>query len=241
MWVLALDTTTREGSVAVVRDDTVVVVRPGTPDRSHAQRVPSDLRDALAAAGVTLTDIDLFAVASGPGAFTGLRIGLAATQGLGLATSRPTIGIPALDAWAWGLLAEHAGTVAGAWLDAARGEVFAAAYRTVQPSADPPWPLDVLAPATVDTPDATLSAWRDVVPRGTPVALVGASAAANGLMSAGYRTAVPTPLAALVGRLAVRAHHAGASGPPAALAPVYVRRPDVEIERDRRREAAPSA
>lgn len=241
MWVLALDTTTREGSVAVVHDDAVVVARPGTSGFSHAERVPADLRDALTAAGITLDDVGLFAVASGPGAFTGLRIGLAAMQGLALASGRPVIGVPALDAWAWALLADGRRTSAGAWLDASRGEVFAAAFGIDRPSLDPPYPLAPLAPASAATDDATLAIWQGVVPEGTSVAVVGTPSWTASLVAAGYVPSPAAPLAAIVGRLAVRAHRGGDAGSPAALAPVYVRRPDVEIDRDKRMSAAPPA
>ena len=86
MWVLALDTTTRDGSVALIRNDTVVLARPGDPGVSHAERVPADLRAILAEAGLALGAVDVFAVATGPGGFTGLRIGLAAVQGLALSS-----------------------------------------------------------------------------------------------------------------------------------------------------------
>jgi tRNA threonylcarbamoyladenosine biosynthesis protein TsaB len=235
MWVLALDTTTRDGSVALVRDDTIVSVRPGTPGLSHAERVPADLRDVLAASGVALADVDLFAVASGPGAFTGLRIGLAAVQGLATALARPVVGIPALAAWSWSLMARDGVTVSGAWLDAARGEVFAAAYSGGDGSSGPPWPLAEIEPPTAASPPDTLARWRDRIGHGTPVAVVGDDGLRVQLERAGYRPAVPDPLAGIVGRLASRVHLAGGSGTPASLAPVYVRRPDAEVERDRRR------
>lgn len=241
MWVLALDTTTRDGSVAVVRDDEVVVARPGAAGFSHAERVPSDLRDVLEAAGLTLADVDLLAVASGPGAFTGLRIGLAAMQGLAVATGRPVIGVPVLEAWAWALLSANDTTTAGAWLDASRGEVFAAAYAVDRTMSDPPYPLTEIASATAAPADVTIDAWRGVVPTATPVAVSGTPTWTADLAAAGYTPAPAAPLAAVVGRLAVRAYRAGATGSPAALVPVYVRRPDVEIDRDRRRAAAPPA
>jgi tRNA threonylcarbamoyladenosine biosynthesis protein TsaB len=240
MWVLALDTTTRDGSVALVRDDEVVVTRPGEPGVSHAERVPHDLQQLLAEGGLTLAEIDLFAVATGPGAFTGLRIGVAAVQGLALALDRPAAGIPALDALAWDLFErEPQASAAGAWLEASRGEVFAAAYTR----GGVPWPLEPLAVPTAALPEATVSAWRSVVPPGAPIALADASAAsptAGHVRAGGWRPlGAAASLAAVVGRLAVRDHARGAVGAPPGLAPVYVRRPDVEIERERRLSGAP--
>ena len=80
MWLLALETTTREGSVALLEDDVVVTERTGDPALSHAERLPADFAAVLAEAGLTLGAIDLFAVATGPGGFdfsAELREGLA--------------------------------------------------------------------------------------------------------------------------------------------------------------------
>src|SRR4051812_37344406 len=96
MRVLALDTTTRAGSVALVEDDRVVAERAGDPARSQGQRLPGDLADL----GAPWTAIDVFAVASGPGSFTGLRIGIATMQGLALVTGGRLVGVSALEALA---------------------------------------------------------------------------------------------------------------------------------------------
>src|SRR5579864_442606 len=129
MRVLALDTTTRAGSAALVVEEEpdgearVADERPGDPSRSHAERLPSELSVLLDAHGLSWRDIDLFAVASGPGSFTGLRVGIATLQGLALVARRPIVGVPALVA-----MAHLAGRRIGAWMDAHRREVFAALY-----------------------------------------------------------------------------------------------------------------
>src|SRR5205823_4964176 len=84
MHVLALDTTTRDGSVALVDQHHIVEERRGDAARSHAERLPDELVTLAAAHRLSLSGIDLFAVASGPGSFTGLRIGIATIQGLAL-------------------------------------------------------------------------------------------------------------------------------------------------------------
>lgn len=241
MWVLALDTTTRDGSVALVRDDDVVVARPGEAGVSHAERVPADLRALLADAGLGLAAVDLFAVATGPGGFTGLRIGLAAVQGLALALDRPAVGVPSLGALAWDLLEREPGaTAAGAWIEASRGEVFAAAYARQGATGHSSWPLTVLAAPSADTPAGTLAAWQTQVPAGMPVAAACPAPWSAPAAAAGYRIEAPAAsLAAVVGRLAWRLHVQGLTGPPGALTPEYVRRPDVELERDRQRAASP--
>src|SRR5690242_13877602 len=74
MITLALDTSTRTGGCAVLRGDDVLADLPGDAARSHAERLPGDLMTVLARAQLTLRDVDIFAVATGPGSFTGLRV-----------------------------------------------------------------------------------------------------------------------------------------------------------------------
>ena len=100
MLILSLDTTTRGGSCAVTDNERVLAVVAGDESRTHAERLPAELARALEVAGVERARIDVLAVAIGPGAFTGLRIGIAAMQGLAMALNRPVAGVSALDALA---------------------------------------------------------------------------------------------------------------------------------------------
>src|SRR5688572_16616032 len=130
MRVLALDSTTRARSVALVQDDRVIAEDVGDPSRSHAERLPDDLTALLRRANVTLDAIDVLAVAAGPGSFTGLRIGIATMQGLAFAGRRPLLAVSALEALATvAARTLSAGTVVGVWMDAHRHEVFSALYR----------------------------------------------------------------------------------------------------------------
>ncbi len=239
MWLLALETTTRDGSVALLEDDRVVAELAGDPALSHAERLPADFAAVLATAGLAPGDLDLLAVATGPGGFTGLRIGLAAVQGLALALDRPTAGVPSLPALVWAALAaDPALTHAGVWLDASRGEVFAAA--SARPAAGAPaWPLTPVATPSAAVPGETLAAWRADVPATMPVVGACQPAALAALADAGHPVlAAPARLAGVVGQIAWRMHALGLTVPPHGLMPEYVRRPDVEIDRDRRAAAA---
>ena len=219
MWVLALDTTTRDGSVALVRDDTVVAARPGDAGVSHAERVPADLRALLAEAGLALSAIDVFAVATGPGGFTGLRIGLAAVQGLATrarpARRRRAVARRAGLGRARPRLRQQTSPAPGWTPRAARSSPRRSCGR--QAAAPPAWPLTPLAPATAATPAATLAAWRGLVPAGTRgrrrlPAGCGRPGSGRGLSNACRR---PRHLAGVVGRLAWRLHRLGRTGPPA--------------------------
>ena len=131
MLVLALDTTTRRGSMALLRDGALVECEAGDEARAYGERLPGDLVRLLARHGLGVRDIDLYAVAAGPGSLTGLRIGIATMQGLALANGRSIVGVSTLDALKKGA-GEKRGSdplFLGAWLDAQRGEVFSALYR----------------------------------------------------------------------------------------------------------------
>ena len=124
------------------------------------------------------------------------------------------------------------------WLDASRGEVFAAAYRRAPATGDA-WPLALMAPPTSASPDDTLAAWDGMMSAGTSIVAACREPAQIALAGAGYRPLVaPAHLAGSVGRIAWRMHALGLSAAPHALMPEYVRRPDVEIDRDRRAAAA---
>jgi tRNA threonylcarbamoyladenosine biosynthesis protein TsaB len=240
MRVLALDTTTRAGSVALVSDDRVVDERSGDGSRTHALRLPDEILTLAAEHQWPLSSIDLYAVASGPGSFTGLRIGIATIQGLAFVHGRRVVGVPALDALAHaisGALSE--GTVVAAWMDAHRRDVFAALYRV---TAAPPFTtshlIEVEGP-TVASPAATLARWRSRE-GGLPETFVGDGAflyAGEIAREAPSARVVPPPLlAGAIGRLALA--RASDALDPAAIRPLYVRRTDVEITRDEKLRSA---
>jgi tRNA threonylcarbamoyladenosine biosynthesis protein TsaB len=242
MWVLAVDTSSPGGAVALLRDGDVIVEQRGDPARSHIERLPQAVADVLADGGLGPSAVDLFAVAAGPGAFTALRVGLATIQGLAMALDRPTVGVSSLVATAWRHFQDDAGRGhCGVWLDGARGDVFAAAFgRPVPP--DPPWPLPAIAEATVAAPGAIAAAWRELLPPEAPI-LLGPRAPGREAAAAAGRVVIvdERPLAVPVGRIGGLVHRAGLSGPPHALAPLYVRRPDAEVERERRLGLRPPA
>ena len=246
MVVLALETATAAGSMAVARGSDVLVERIGDPRVPHGQRLPGDLLAALGEAGVALRDVDLFAVASGPGAFTGLRIGIATIQGLAFAHERPVVAVSALEALASAAMAsaEEPDTLIAPWMDAARREVFAALYRIVVAS----HPHGAASLETVDGPSvgaaaATLERWRGPL-HGRGVLFTGegarryAAVIGERLGTTGWQLASEAPIASAIARLA--AARAGQAGPPHAVRPLYVRRPDAELARERTGRAEPS-
>jgi tRNA threonylcarbamoyladenosine biosynthesis protein TsaB len=231
--ILSLDTTTRGGSVAIVRDGQVVYLRGGDGARTHAERLPTDLMMACDAAEVSIGDIELFAVAAGPGSFTGLRIGIATMQGLAMARDRRIVPVSTLEAVAAAAAlapgaAERGQPKIAAWIDAQRGEVFAQVFDGTRPmseavSAAPQPALDAHA-ALLDS--AAFHGNGAVRYREEILAALGSAVR--------IAEEVP-PLAGAIGLIA--ASQPDRAVLPHAVVPIYVRRPDAEIARGRRRDA----
>lgn len=98
MLILAIDSSSNACSVAVARDGVLVARRRVPMSRGHGAALTPMISEALAAARTPAASLDAIAVTTGPGSFTGLRIGLAAAKGLALALDRPLIGISCFDA-----------------------------------------------------------------------------------------------------------------------------------------------
>lgn len=227
---LSLDTTTRPGSAALTRGDRTIALVVGDAARTHGERLPGDIAALLEQARCAVADVELFAVAAGPGSFTGLRVGIAAVQGLALATGRKVVPVSSLDALAACEPAKGSGApLAAAWIDALRGQVFAALYEGARALSAPV----ALPPAQV------LEQWSRERP-----ALIASAAAFIGDGAVRYRDVIlnalpnasvtaPPPLAPVIGRLA--AARAAEALAPHAIVPIYVRAPDAELARDRSR------
>src|SRR5688572_27369067 len=135
--ILSVETATLSGSVAISRGEEILGVISGDPQISHSNTLLDDVDNLLSQTQIALPEIDLFAVATGPGSFTGLRIGLATIKALAATLNRPAAGIPTLEAVALsgGVSAESV-----ALLPAGREEVFAQLFSVLGP--DVVEPLD---------------------------------------------------------------------------------------------------
>jgi tRNA threonylcarbamoyladenosine biosynthesis protein TsaB len=199
--------------------------------------LPAELLDVAAAHGVAAADVDLFAVAAGPGSFTGLRIGIATIQGLAFVERRPVVAVSALETLAQIAGADlDAGASVAAWIDAQRKDVYAAVYRVAEAPAFTPERLASIVAPTVGDPVEILNAWtRDAA---APQVCVGdgavryADAIAERLPA--VRVGGAPLLAGAIGRLAIVGAQRGLAVHPAAIQPLYIRRPDAEVDRERR-------
>ena len=139
MKLLAIDTATRACSAAVWVDGQVAARRFEEMARGQSEALMPMVTEVMAEAGVAFDGLDLLAATVGPGAFTGLRIGLAAARGMALALSIPCIGVTTLEAVAEGVpAAERDGRAVLAVLDAKRADVYAQLFSSdLRPLSEP--------------------------------------------------------------------------------------------------------
>ena len=202
--ILAVDTTSEQGSIALLRDEDLLEEVPIHAPDGFAHVLYGHLAELLGRHALKIVEIDCFAAASGPGSFTGVRIGLACVKGLAEATGRPAVAVSNLQA----IASFGSAPLRAAVLDARRGEVYGAVYDAES---------RLVAPETV----ATLDAWVKSLPDGV-----------GEFLAYGFNPAIPgvqvvsSALAGAVARLAAKAEPQD----PAALDANYVRRSDAELK-----------
>lgn len=207
MIILAMDLTSAFGSLAVRVDGQTAATLALESADGFAHLIYPAIRNILAQAEVALENVDCFAGASGPGAFTGVRVGLAATKGLAFALGKPVAGISNLRA----LSICGAGARRAVVLDARRGDIFGAVYdgeaRLVIPETVTRFPL-----------------WMDGLPEAEYDFITGSDLpGTEGFVRA------PRHLAEAVAICAERDGAEGKWQDPAALDANYVRRSDAEM------------
>lgn len=236
MIVIGLETVTRAGSLAICRD-AQCDGQAGDDTRTHGERLPGELMSWLATHQVSLPAVDLFAIVSGPGSFTGLRVGMAAIQGLALAAGRKVVAVPTLEAIAEGWASQQPddgrATLLVPCLDGQRGEVFAAGYLIARGA--PFEAASLVLDARAGLPEQLSGALQSLA--GThAVVCVGSGAlryrARLEQDLPGVRVeALTVPLAQVAALRAQRRPDLAVQ--PHALKPVYVRRPDAVLARER--------
>lgn len=126
MRVLAVDTSSPRGSLAVAGPEGVLAEARVVTTEGHSRWLLAAVSALLQGLGIDARSLDFFAVTTGPGSFTGLRVGLGSVQGLALASGRPCVGLSTLDVLA-GSAAGSSGTIV-ALVDAFRDEVYSGVY-----------------------------------------------------------------------------------------------------------------
>lgn len=222
--ILAIETATMCGSVAVVADDGVIAEYSLQNSRTHSQRLLAGIEWLMAEAGLGWANIDGVAVSSGPGSFTGLRIGFSTAKGLVLAADKPLLAVSTLEALASQFSYSH--RLICPVLDARKHEVYTAFFR-----------------AATDGTCRRLSDYMAVSPAKLaglitePAILLGDGLVPYGdylCQELGALAMVPSPAiffprAAAVGMLAVKMWHEKSFIDPATAEPVYVRASEAEV------------
>ncbi len=215
--VLAVDSTGEYGSLALVRGSEVIEETLLHSPSGFAHVLFDSARELLGRLGIEVGEIDCFASASGPGSFTGVRVGLAFAKGLAAATNKPAVGVSNLRALAEFGSAPLRATV----IDARRGQVYGAVY-------------DASGEPVGEEVVAEFGKWAASLPTGgfeivsTDFSPFSALIAASPLAGAPWVTA-PRAQAAAIARIASAAYARGEAADPALLDANYVRRSDAEL------------
>ena len=228
MRILGFDTATSACSAAVWEDGRIAARRFEPMSRGQSERLMPMVREVLSEAGADFPDLDLLAVTTGPGAFTGLRIGLAAARGMALAGDLACFGATTLDAVAAGV-SETARQKANMLvvLDSKRAEVYAQAFRSdLRPLSE----VQALMPADLAALMATGKGDADRV----LVAGDGAGQVIQALKDKGIEAVLSTapgvPDAATVA--AIAAERGSSDQPAEPLRPLYLRPPDAKASKN---------
>lgn len=129
MRILGLDSSGLVAGVAIVEDDTLLAEYTTDYKKTHSQTLLPMLDELRRMVELDMDTIDAIAIASGPGSFTGLRIGSATAKGLGLALNKPLVEVPTLEGLAWNLWGTD--RLVCPIMDARRDQVYAAVYEFV--------------------------------------------------------------------------------------------------------------
>ena len=127
MKILALESSAVACSVAVCEDEKLIAQSFQHSGLTHSRTLLPMCGDLLKNCGLTLSEMDVIAVAAGPGSFTGLRIGVAAAKGLAWPEDKPCAGVSTLEAMAWSL-AHVEGDICPV-MDARRNQVYNARFQ----------------------------------------------------------------------------------------------------------------
>ena len=127
MLILAFESSARAASVALVEDGRLISQYSQCSGLTHSRTLLPMAEDMLKNAELSLDKVDLFAVAHGPGSFTGIRIGVSTVKGLAWAADKPCVGVSTLEAMAWHGLA--AGGLVCPVMDARRSQVYNALFK----------------------------------------------------------------------------------------------------------------
>jgi tRNA threonylcarbamoyladenosine biosynthesis protein TsaB len=220
--ILAVDTTTPHGSVAVLEEDRVLAEIAVASPTTHSARLLSSIHVLLESVGLDIRAVDGFAVTPGPGSFTGIRIGLSTVKAFAFASGRPVAPVSSLRALAWKF--REVPGLAAPMLDAKKGEIYAALFEVLADG------LVEIVPQGAYAPDVFLAS----LPPDRAIAVIGSGIGICGdkivrALRSNVHFSLRSPFTAaevgLLGR-AVLAANQGVSAE--ALEPLYFRKSQAE-------------
>lgn len=228
MEILAIDTSDARGSVCLLRETETVAARAHETSEDYSEWLLPAVDEVLRASSMGMESLDLLAVSTGPGSFTGLRVGLTTVKAWAEVYDKRVMGVPRLEALAIEG-ARNAGFVA-AYCDAQRGQVFGALYRRAR------GPLDRVEDELVISPEGFLNwveehAGQEQVDWVSldPELVSGLHDWARHVERGDKIARCSRVLAPAIGKLARERARAGIFSDPLALDANYVRRSDAEI------------
>ncbi|MCJ7615839.1 MAG: tRNA (adenosine(37)-N6)-threonylcarbamoyltransferase complex dimerization subunit type 1 TsaB [Desulfobacterales bacterium] len=127
MKILAVDTATKSCSVAIVEKESIIAEITLSIKQTHSKHLMEMIDTVLNMSGLTVSELDGFAVTRGPGSFTGLRIGISSIKGFAMASGKPIVGVSSLDSLA--MQCCFSSYLVSPLLDARKGEVYFSRYR----------------------------------------------------------------------------------------------------------------
>jgi len=218
MRLLAVDTALGACSAAVLDGASVLAHRFEPMDRGHAERLAPMVREVMAEAGIGFAALDRLGVTTGPGTFTGQRVGIAFMRGLRIALKKPLVGVTTLECMLAAALHETGFSAAAALHDARRNEVYCASCLNGES----------VVPVCLMLFDDALDRLRGAI-GDVPLAIAGTAGgrtadAWRGLGASARLTGILQPDALWVGRLVGRA-----PGPAGVPRPLYLREPDAKL------------
>jgi len=151
MWILSVDTTSYAGSAALLKEKELIAEINSTSFMTHSERLLPSIDLMLRTKGLHIRDIDGYALAVGPGSFTGIRIGMSTVKSFAFATNKPVAPVSQLEALAMKLKNPYNHLLCPL-IDAKKGEIYAALYEHKDKN------LKEIIPQRCTTPDIFLSA-----------------------------------------------------------------------------------
>ena len=228
MYILGIETSTRTGSVAVVSEDGVIAQYSLNIEVTHSERLMSTVDRVLKDTGLAVADFGGFAVAIGPGSFTGLRIGLSTVKGLAFATGNPVAAVPTLQALARNL--PYAAYPVCPMLDARKNEVYAALYQF-----DGADLVQVMPEAAIPIKELEKRISGKVLFTGEAAQIYHAEIEKQfGDRAFFAPLSAALPSAATVAEIGLDMIKNGKQADPDSLTPLYIRRPEAEVAWEKR-------